>query len=51
MVGAFHRDHPALRFLTDELPILERQLQRDLDGVAAVIGEEAPWQRTTRQGR
>ncbi len=45
VVGAFHRDDPTLGFLADELPVLERKFQGDLDGVAAVIGVEA-----TRQG-
>ena len=51
VVSAFHRDDPALGFLPDELPILERQLQRDLDGVAAVVREEAPRQRPIGQRR
>ena len=45
MVGTFHRNDAALGVLTDELPVLERKLQRDLHGVAAVVGVEA-----TRQG-
>ena len=49
MVGAFHRDDPALGVLADELPVLERKLQRDLDGVAAVVGEEAAWEGAVRE--
>ena len=49
VVGAFHRDDPALGVLPDELPILEREFEGDLDGVAAVVGEEAPGQGTAAQ--
>ena len=49
VVGAFHRDDPSLGVPSDELPILERKLQRDLDGVAAVVRIEATRQRTARQ--
>jgi hypothetical protein len=45
MVGAFHRDHPAFGGLADELPVLERELQGHLHGVAAVVGEEAAGER------
>ena len=51
MVGAFHRDDPALGVLADELPVLERKLQRDLDGVAAVVGVEATRQGAVREPR
>ena len=49
VVGAFHRDDPAFGFLADELPILERELQGDLHGVATVVGVEAAGERAVRQ--
>jgi hypothetical protein len=41
VIGIGHTDHPTLLREAAELPVLEGHLQGDLDGVGAVVAEEA----------
>ena len=49
VVGAGESGDTGAAGLTDQLPVLERELEGDLDGVGAVVREEAAIERTARQ--
>jgi hypothetical protein len=49
MVGARKTDRAALCRFTNKLPVLERKLECDFDGVGAIVGIETTRKSTTRQ--